>query len=109
MIEIIQISEALTKMDYAGLGRLIESALAEGQKAETTLKEALVKGMEEVGERFKEGELFNPEVLVWCYNIGFTMSDLFKDCISVFNPMVLDAIGALAYPDNCKGITLTLH
>ncbi len=63
MTEMNQISEALMKMDYPGLRRLITLALAEGQKAETVLKEGLVRGMEEVGDKFKEGELFIPEVL----------------------------------------------
>ncbi len=43
--------------------RLIEAALAEGQRAETILKERLIKGMEEVGEKFREGEHFILEVL----------------------------------------------
>jgi len=63
MVELYQISTALMERDYSNLNRLIEVALAEGKKAETILKEGLIKGMEEVGKKFKEGELFIPEVL----------------------------------------------
>ena len=42
----------------------VRAALAEGTPADTILKEALIKAMDEVGKRFEEGEFFVPEMLI---------------------------------------------
>ena len=76
MVEYHQISAALMERDYLHLNRLIESALAEGKKPESILKEGLVKGMEEVGEKFKKGELFIPEVLAIAKGMQQSMDTL---------------------------------
>ena len=44
--------------------QLVADALAEGVKAEAILNEGLVTGMNELGEAFKSGEVYVPEVLV---------------------------------------------
>ena len=44
--------------------QLVKDALAEGVDAGTILNEGLVKGMTELGELFKNGEVYVPEVLV---------------------------------------------
>ncbi len=44
--------------------RLTREALVRGESAETILKEGLVRAMERIGVRFKEGEIFIPEVLI---------------------------------------------
>lgn len=76
MVEYHQISAALIERDYLSLNRLIEAALAEGKKPESILKEGLIKGMEEVGEKFKEGELFIPEVLAIAKGMQQSMDTL---------------------------------
>jgi 5-methyltetrahydrofolate--homocysteine methyltransferase len=76
MVEYHQISTALMERDYLHLNRLIEAALAEGKKPEGILKEGLVKGMEEVGEKFKAGELFIPEVLAIAKGMQQSMDTL---------------------------------
>ena len=43
---------------------LVTQAISEGISAETILKEGLVAGMNVVGERFKNNEVFVPEVLI---------------------------------------------
>ena len=42
----------------------VKAALASGIKAETILAEALIAAMDEVGQRFEEGDLFVPEMLI---------------------------------------------
>ena len=44
--------------------QLVKDALSEGVSAEAILNEGLVKGMTELGELFKNGEVYVPEVLV---------------------------------------------
>ncbi|MBQ9408699.1 MAG: corrinoid protein [Clostridia bacterium] len=44
--------------------QLVKDALAEGVGADVILNEGLVKGMTELGELFKNGEVYVPEVLV---------------------------------------------
>lgn len=43
---------------------LVQQALDEGISAQTILEEGLLAGMSEVGEKFKNNEIFVPEVLV---------------------------------------------
>lgn len=44
--------------------QLVNAAVAEGQSAETLLNEGLIVGMNELGEMFKNNEVYVPEVLV---------------------------------------------
>ena len=43
---------------------LVQQAIDEGIPAQTILTEGLLKGMDVVGEKFKNNEIFVPEVLV---------------------------------------------
>jgi 5-methyltetrahydrofolate--homocysteine methyltransferase len=42
----------------------IEAALAAGEKALDILNEGLIKGMDEIADRWRKNEIFIPEVLV---------------------------------------------
>jgi 5-methyltetrahydrofolate--homocysteine methyltransferase len=42
----------------------VQKALSEGMSAEEILNKALISAMDEVGQRFEEGDLFVPEMLV---------------------------------------------
>jgi 5-methyltetrahydrofolate--homocysteine methyltransferase len=42
----------------------VEAALAEGEKADVILKQALIAAMDEVGRRFEAGDFFVPEMLI---------------------------------------------
>jgi 5-methyltetrahydrofolate--homocysteine methyltransferase len=50
------------KMDEAK--RLTQEALDAGESAETTLKEGLISAMDRIGVKFKNGEVYIPEVLI---------------------------------------------
>lgn len=59
-----QISEKLQKGRGREVEALIKQALGEGLSAETILNDGLISGMGVVGEKFKTGELYLPEVMM---------------------------------------------
>ena len=58
------ISEKLQRGRAREIGALIEQALNEGISAEDILNGGLIAGMSVVGEKFKNGELYLPEVMM---------------------------------------------
>ncbi len=61
---LVEISEKLQRGRAKDVAALVEQALAEGIAPETVLNEALVVGMNVIGEKFRQNEVFVPEVLV---------------------------------------------
>lgn len=64
MVQMTDISELLQKGKAKDVVTLVQQAVEEGVSAETILKEGLLAGMEVVGRRFRDNEIFVPEVLV---------------------------------------------
>ena len=64
MSTLTEISEALQKGRAKLIKTLIPQALEEGIPAKDILQDGLLAGMDVVGRRFKENEIFVPEVLV---------------------------------------------
>ncbi len=64
MVEFERITETLIKGDESGLIRLVQEALKEGAKPIEILNRGLVEGMNVVGERMENGDIFIPEVLL---------------------------------------------
>jgi 5-methyltetrahydrofolate--homocysteine methyltransferase len=62
--EFPEIREALAGGDQVAVQALVKKALEEGISAGTILQKGLIPAMESIGERFKEGEIFIPEVLL---------------------------------------------
>jgi 5-methyltetrahydrofolate--homocysteine methyltransferase len=58
------IYQAVIDGDAAEVASGVKAALAEGMGAEEILTQALVAPMDEVGQRFEEGDLFVPEMLI---------------------------------------------
>ena len=58
------ISQAMQKGKAKQVKQLIPQALEKGVSANQILEEALLAGMSEVGKRFRDNEIFVPEVLV---------------------------------------------
>ncbi|MFA6078646.1 MAG: corrinoid protein [Candidatus Omnitrophota bacterium] len=58
------IREALFKGDRDGVARLTKSALDQGMEIKTILNDALIAGMEVIGNKFKKNDIFIPEVLI---------------------------------------------
>ena len=59
-----QISAALQRGKAKEVKTLVQQAIDEGIGAERILKEGLLAGMDVIGEKFRNGEIFVPEVLV---------------------------------------------
>ncbi len=64
MDKLVEINQMLQKGRAKAVVKLVQEAIDEGIEADLILKEALLKGMNEVGVLFKEEEIFVPEVLV---------------------------------------------
>ncbi|MCD8163380.1 MAG: B12-binding domain-containing protein [Synergistaceae bacterium] len=58
------IAEAVMDGDVASTQKNVGAAKEQGIPAERILNDALLKGMNEVGELFRDWEMFVPEVLV---------------------------------------------
>jgi 5-methyltetrahydrofolate--homocysteine methyltransferase len=58
------IREALFKGNSASVARFTQQALDEGMEIRRILEEGLISSMEVVGKRFKNNEVFIPEVLI---------------------------------------------
>ena len=59
-----KISDELQNGNYVDVPKLTQEALDKGIAPEVILNEALVAGMDVVGEKFRRDELFMPEVLI---------------------------------------------
>lgn len=59
-----QISAALQRGKAKEVKTLVQQAIDEGIGAERILKEGLLSGMDVIGEKFRNGDIFVPEVLV---------------------------------------------
>ena len=64
MADLNGISEALQKGDRDTVAKLVKEAIDEGVGPKTILDEGLIAGMITVGERFRAGDMFLPEVLM---------------------------------------------
>lgn len=63
-MDLREIAELLQEGKAKQVKQLIQQALEEGIPAQVLLDEALIAGMNEIGEKFKHNEIFVPQVLV---------------------------------------------
>jgi len=64
MRTLTEIAESVEAGDSARVKELTRKALSQGQRPDKILDDALVPGMSAVGEKFKNNEVFIPEVLI---------------------------------------------
>lgn len=64
MISYLEISENLQKGKWKIVEELVRKAVEEGQPASEILREGLISGMDIVGEKFKNNDVYVPEVLI---------------------------------------------
>lgn len=64
MADLEKLGEAIIKGDQAGAVEITTQALAEGTEPETVLNDGLIAGMNVIGVRFKNNEVYIPEVLI---------------------------------------------
>ena len=80
-----KISDCVFSYESSEIIGLVNAALAEGIPAKEIMDEGLMKGMEIVGESFKEGDYFVPEVLM----AAKTMAD----GLEIIKPLLLAESG----------------
>ena len=81
MANFAEISAMLQKGRAKNVKQMIEEALAEGAQPQEILEKALLDGMSVIGEKFKNNEVFVPEVLVAARAMNAGM-DLLKPYMS---------------------------
>lgn len=64
---------------------VVNEAIASGVMAEDIINNYLIKGMEEIGQRFEEGKAFVPNLLL--------AARAMKGCLDILKPMLKDASG----------------
>jgi len=75
-----KLAQAVLEMDLEGIVPLVEDSLAAGLSPVEILAEGLSAGMRQLGERFKQGEIFMPEVLVSC--------DVYYRGLEILRPLI---------------------
>ncbi|MFZ1948411.1 MAG: corrinoid protein [bacterium] len=76
-----QLKEAVIRGDIGQARALTEKAVAAGLKPETVLNDALISGMDRVGELFKANEVYVPEVLI--------SAKAMQQCMQVLKPLLV--------------------
>jgi len=64
MADLKALADAIIKGDQNSAMQITKEALAEGMAAESVLNEGLIAGMDVIGARFKNNEVYIPEVLI---------------------------------------------
>ncbi len=88
MADVHEISEFLQKGRAKNVKALVEEALAEGQDPKVILNDGLLAGMMVIGEKFKNNEVFVPEVLVAARALNAGLAILEPKLIEVGNEPV---------------------
>lgn len=88
MVDIHEISEFLQKGRAKNVKALVQEALDEGQDPKVILNDGLLSGMMVIGEKFKNNEVFVPEVLVAARALNAGLAILEPKLIEVGNEPV---------------------
>jgi len=80
MTDFNAMTDALVACDSAKLTGLVNDALAQDTPAGDILNKGLIAGMDIVGEKMENGDMFIPEVLMAAKAMG--------DCVVILNPLL---------------------
>jgi 5-methyltetrahydrofolate--homocysteine methyltransferase len=78
-----RVAAAVIDMDVAGVAAAVKECLNDGMSPARVLAQGLSAGMRSVGEKFKNGEIYMPEVLVSC--------DVYYKGLEVVRPLIQSA------------------
>ncbi|MCP4721291.1 MAG: cobalamin-binding protein, partial [Desulfobacteraceae bacterium] len=90
--------DALVSCDTAKVTELVNAAVADGTAASDILNNGLIAGMDIVGEKMENGDMFIPEVLMAAQAMG--------SCVAVLKPLLGEgesATGATVLIGTVKG------
>ncbi len=88
MTDFNAMTDALVSCDAAKLTDLVNAALAADVPAKDILNVGLIAGMDVVGERMENGDMFIPEVLMAAQAMG--------SCVEILKPLLGEGEGAAA-------------
>jgi 5-methyltetrahydrofolate--homocysteine methyltransferase len=77
--------DALVQIDRDKLVGLVKTALADGTPAADILNKGLIAGMDIVGEKMENGDMFIPEVLMSAKTMG--------ECVAILKPLLGEGEG----------------
>ena len=80
MTDFNSMTDALVSCDSAKLTDLVNDALAQNTPAGEILNKGLIAGMDIVGEKMENGDMFIPEVLMAAKAMG--------DCVTILKPLL---------------------
>jgi 5-methyltetrahydrofolate--homocysteine methyltransferase len=83
-VSLQELSESVIAGDRARALRLVERAIGEGLEPQAIITEGLIAGMAVVGDRFRDGELYVPEVLV--------AARAMDQCLARLRPLLTDGV-----------------
>ncbi|MBI4604089.1 MAG: cobalamin B12-binding domain-containing protein [Planctomycetes bacterium] len=93
-----RLADLVVAMDVEGVRREAEACLAAGLSPTRVISEGLSAGMRSVGEKFKAGEVYMPEVLVSC--------DVYYKGLEAVRPHIVPSDGSVS---RGKMILGTIH
>lgn len=64
MAELRELQKLIFAGNIAGVKQFVENAIKDGVPAKEILDEGLIKGMDEIGEKFKCNQIYIPEVMI---------------------------------------------
>lgn len=64
MSKVAEIKELITKGKAKAIAQAVEDAIKEGVDANELLQEGMIGAMDEIGQKFTEGKIFVPEMLI---------------------------------------------
>ncbi len=82
MANFTEIQNALIQCDTERLLELVNTAIAEGMAAPDILNKGLIPGMDIIGEKMENGDMFIPEVLMSAAAMG--------ECVAVLKPLLAE-------------------
>lgn len=98
MTDFNAMTDALVSCDVAKLTELVNTALADGSAAGDILNNGLIAGMDVVGEKMENGDMFIPEVLM--------AAKAMESCVTILKPLLAEnesATGASVIIGTVKG------
>ena len=85
MAELVNLKECIVSGKLEDAKTIVNEAIAAGVEAQDIINNYLIKGMEEIGQRFEKGKAFVPNLLL--------AARAMKGCLEILKPLLKDASG----------------
>lgn len=85
MAELVNLKDCIVSGKLEDAKAIVNEAIAAGIGAQDIINNYLIKGMEEIGQRFEEGKAFVPNLLL--------AARAMKGCLEILKPLLKGASG----------------